>query len=493
MSDIKSKSYKAFLWDLSGKTAAQSVGFVVSVILARILSPDDFGILAMVNVVIVLSSGVADMGLGVALIQAREVTDEHYASVFWANLVLSLVLSLCLLLGAPYIGQFYERPDVVPIARVMSVLFIFNSFGNVLKLKLQRQLDFAVPTQGALIGAFVSGLVGVIAAGYGMGVWSLVIQACLMPLVANSYLFFRINWRPRLLFRWKAIRDLWRFGGRMFLASVLDNIYSTLDSIIIGKIFSPATLGYYFRAKSLNNYVIQYSSGSLANVIFPALSRMQDDPQVFKKAVLKGYHVINFVAFFLTGFFFVTGEYLILLLFGQKWSSSIPMFRLVILSGFCIPVGAILINLIKAAGNSEVFLLLEVIKKVFFTIAFAVGFFWGIQGFLLCFSFAYYLSLIANTFFAERQIGLRKGFFLNVTGRYFLITAIIALVNYYGLKNLELPRWTMLIIGGGSFSILYLVASIVWKLDGLSMIVQEVRSTSLFLKYFGSNRNEKDN
>lgn len=474
MTSLKKQSYKAFAWDFAGRIGGQTVGFVISIFLARLLSPDDFGLLAMVNVVIALSGSLMDMGLGVALIQRKEVTDAHYGSVFYFNLVVGLILSALLFFAAPLIGLFYNNQQLIPMARAMSVLFILNSIGNVIRLRLRKELEYGIPTQAGLLGAIVSGALGVWMAFNGFGVWSLVAQSLLNPVINNIWLFYKVKWRPKLLFQWQSLKELWGFGFRMFISGILDTIFTNADSIIIGKLFSPATLGYYFRARSLNNYVVQYSSGSLMSVLFPAFSKVQDDIEKFKNMAHKGYHLINFMAFMLTGLFFVIGEDLIILMFGDKWQPSIPMFQLIIIIAFGYPLSSILVNILSATGNSRAFLRLEVIKKIFFGSSLAIGFIWGIHGYLACNAIAYALAVCANIFFAAKQLQVTQWWFYRVTLPYLITTVVIAGVLTLAQHHLKISHATHLIIGTSLFCLLYLITTWLFRIQGLTMIANEV-------------------
>ncbi|NPA68760.1 MAG: lipopolysaccharide biosynthesis protein, partial [Chlorobi bacterium] len=400
MEDLKQKSIKAFVWDFSGKIANQFVSFIVSIFLARLLSPEDFGMLAMINVIIMLSSGFINMGLGEALIQKKNINDKHYGSVFFFNIVVGITLSGLLFVFAPLIGKFYNNSDLIPITRTMSLLFIFNSFGNVIRVKLRKDLNYNIPTKAGLISSFISGIIGIAMAFTGFGVWSLVVQSLLNPVIANLYLFTTVKWKPVLQFKWHALKDLWSFGFRMFLSGIINTIFVNLDSIIIGKLFSAGTLGFYYRARSLNNYIIKYSSASLMSVLLPALSKVQDDLKRFKSIVRKSYHLIALIAFFLTGFFFVTGSDFIILLFGEKWLPTVSYFQIIIITGFAYPLSSLLVTILSASGNSKAFLKLEIIKKIFFGISLTLGFIWGVTGFLICNAFVIFINFYLNIIFA---------------------------------------------------------------------------------------------
>ncbi len=482
MNSLKKQSTKAFAWDFTGKIAGQSVGFIISIFLARLLTPDDFGLLAMVNVVIAISASLMDMGLGVALIQRKEVNDTHYGSVFFFNITVGFILAVLLFFAAPLVGNFYNNELLMPMARAMSVLFILNSIGNVIRLKLRKELEYGIPTQGNLLGAALSGTVGVIMAFTGFGVWSLVIQSLLNPILSNGYLFYRVKWRPRLIFQWQALKELWNFGFRMFLSGILDTIFNNADTLIIGKLFSPATLGYYFRARSLNVYITQYSSGSLMSVLFPAFSKVQDDLERFKTIVFKGYHLINLLAFFLTGLFFVVGDHLILFLFGDKWQDSIPLFRLIILTAYGYPLSSILVNILTASGNSKKFLQLEVAKRLLITCAFIFGFMGGIKGYLIARIITTVISIILNIHYSKRQLHVKSWIFYWVPLTNVIITSICAGISIYVLSYLTITHLSSLIIGGMFFSLLFATLIWIFKIDGGQLFIEEVKSLKLGTK-----------
>lgn len=462
-----------------GRIAGQSVGFIISIFLARLLAPEDFGLLAMVNVVIALSGSLVDMGLGVALIQRKEVSEAHYGSVFFFNIVVGALLAAILFFGAPLVGRFYSNDLLIPMARAMSILFILRSIGNVLRVKLKKDLEYGIPTKANLIAAIVSGVIGITLAFNGFGVWSLVVQSIINPIVANIYLFYTYKWRPQLIFKWNALKELWGFGFRMFLSGILDTIFVNADTLIIGKFFSPATLGYYYRARSLNTYITQYSSGSIMSVLFPAFSKVQDDLERFKNMVYKAYHLINLLAFFLTGLFFVIGEDLILFLFGGKWQAAIPLFKLIILTAYAYPLSALLVNILSASGNSKKFLQLEVIKKLFFGAALGFGFLWGIEGYLKANIIAYVLALWVNIFFAGKQLKTGQWWFIKITLPYLFLTCFVGYACNYILQNSENSHILNLIIGGCLFTLCFVLVAWFLKLKGLDLLLQELKAINI--------------
>jgi len=474
MTSLKQQSVKAIIWDFFGKIAGQTVMFIISIFLARLLSAQDFGLLAMVNVFIALSTSLIDMGLGVAIIQRKEVLDAHYGSVFFFNIAVGILLMALLFFSAPLIALFYDNQILEPIARVMSLLFVFSSIGNVLRIKLRKELEYGIPTKAGIISAIGSGIVGIGMAFNGFGVWSLVVHSLLNPVISNAYLFYKVKWRPKLVYKWEALKDLWGFGFKMFLSGIIDSVTSSADSIIIGKLFSPAALGYYYRARSLNNYVVVYSSSSIMNVLFPTFSKIQDDKPRFLNAIDKGYHIINMLAFYLTGLFLIIGDALILWLFGEKWQPAIPYFRLIIIGAFGYPLSALLVNVLKALGNSSGFLKLEIIKKVALVLALCFGFLWGIEGYLICSLIAMVFSVWMNMYFAAKEIDRTTMYFVKSSMPYFLVTVVGALPLFVGLQFLSISYILQIILGASIFTIFFFLCSWIFKLSGFEFLLDEL-------------------
>jgi len=364
MSSLKQQGTVAFIWDFFGKIATHGMGFIVSVFLARLLEPSDFGLVAMVMVIIGIATVFTDIGLGSALIQRRRSHTTHYSSVFYFNIAIGLLLTTITYLSASWISEFYNNEQLILLTQVMSLLFIINAFTSVQSTILRKELNYKLLTKIRLISSLVSGVVGISLAFLDAGVWSLVAQALSMKIVYNIYIWIAAQWKPTLSFSWKALTQLWGFGFRMFLSGMLNAIFTRLDFIIIGKLFLPETLGFFQMAKSLNLMVVQYTSGSLTAVLFPVLSKVQNDLPRFQNIIIKSLGVISFVVFLLLGALYLISEELIVLLFTEKWLPSVEIFKILVLSGFSYPISALLVNILSSRGNSKAFLRLEIYKKL---------------------------------------------------------------------------------------------------------------------------------
>lgn len=412
MSDLKSRGTKAFFWDFIGKFAKNGISFIVMIILARLLEPSDFGHIAMIMVVVALTQIFADVGLASALIQRRHLKIIHYSSVFYFNLFSATLLSLALYFSAPLIGNFYQCSDLTPITQVMSVAFIIDALASVQNAALKKELNYALMTQSNLLSALVSGILGILFAYLSYGVWSLVIQILSQKLLYTLLVWIRSSWKPSPLFSVKALVQLWGFGFRIFLSNILETLFSRLDYLLIGKLFSPSILGFFQQATALNSIVVQYSSGSLMAVLFPILSKVQKDLLLFQNIVRKTYGIIVFIVFLLMGALYIGSDELILLLFGPKWEPTVHYFKILVLSGFAYPISALLVNILSSRGKSKAFLKLEIYKKIIFSLNFINLYFNGIILFLYGLIAASILGVLLNIYVAAKEINFSVGTFI---------------------------------------------------------------------------------
>ena len=475
MDNLKNQGTKAFVWDFSGKLAMHGMTFVVSIFLARLLEPSDFGLVAMVMVIIGIAGIFSDVGLGSALIQRRRVLPVHYASVFFFNITLGTLLALITYLSAPYIAGFYDNDALIELTQVISILFIIGAFSAVQSTKLRKELNYALLTKVSFVAALCSGVVGIGLALYGAGVWSLVAQSLTQGIVYNILIWTKSQWKPSFLFSFKALIQLWAFGFRMFLSSLLDTVFTRLDTIIIAKLFAPATLGFFNRAKALDQMVITYSSSSLVSVLFPLLSKVQNDLPRFRHIIKKALGLLVFVVFMLLGVLYLTSYELIVLMFGEKWVTSVGYFQILVLSGFGYPVSALFVNVLGSRGNSKAFLRLEIYKKILLAINLAVAFRWGVEGYLYGYALAMLGAVYLNIYFASREIALVKMALIKPIVLQAFITVSIVLFLSFINQGMELPLFVMLVLKSSEFIVLYILVNRWFKVESYAYFMQEAK------------------
>jgi len=483
MSSLKKQGTVAFFWDFFGKLAKQSMGFVITIILARLLEPSDFGTIAMIAVLIGVAQIFADIGLAGALVQRRHLLPVHYSSVFYFNIAVASLLSAVLFFSAPYVGAFYDNDELTPIAQLMSVVFILNSMYSVQNAKLRKELNYKLLSKISFVTAFFSGTIGVTLAFSGFGVWSLVYSTLFHGVIFNIFIWKYSGWTPSLSFSSKALFQLWGYGFRMFLSGLLDAIFTRLDYIIIGKLFSADVLGFFQRAKSLNLFVVNFSSKSLMSVLFPVLSKIQNDLLRFQKVVLKGLGIISFVVFLLLGTLYLNAEELVILLFGEKWLQSVAYFKILALSGFALPVAALLVNILSSRGNSKAFLKLEIYKKIVHSTEYIVLFYFGVIEYLYALFVTSCIALFINIVFAAKEIELKKRQFILPIMSQGLISCIAVATVYFINLDAQLGLLLMLMIKSTEYFILYIFMS--WALKTSSYLYFEEQITPIVNKKFG--------
>lgn len=474
MDNLKSKGLNAFLWDFFGKFARHVSGFIVIIFLARLLEPSDFGLIAIVMVIVNIAMIFTDVGLGGALIQRRRVLPVHYASVFYFNIIIGAILTVITFLSATSISDFYGMQELIPIIKVMALLFLISAFSSVQRNKLRRELNYAAISKANIISAVLSGIIGILLAFYGAGVWSLVAQALSRGIFNNIFMWIASKWVPSLLFSFKALKQLWGFGFRMFLSGLIESIFVRLDVLIVGKLFSPMLLGFFDQAKRLNELIVQYSSGSLMAVLFPVLSKVQNDLHRFQNIVMKSLGFISFIVFFLFGVMYLISEELIVLLFTEKWLPSVEYFKIFVLSGFAYPVSSLLVNILSSRGKSKAFLRLEIYKKILQGINFYVGFLWGIEGYLYGLVVVSFLGVSLNILFASREIKLPFLLFAKPIIVQMIIAVISVWITTLFVDEIEMYAILILIMKSIIFTFFYFGINIFLKTSSYTNFREEV-------------------
>jgi len=476
MSELKSKGTRAFAWDFLGKLAKNGLSIIVMIFLARLLEPSDFGMVAMVMVVVGMAGIFTEMGLGGALIQRRRTLDIHYSSVFYFNIFIALFLTLIIYLSAPHIANFYNNNDLVPLVQVLSLSFLLNAISSIQRVRLRKVLNYKLLTQTELQSSVLSAILAVSSAFYGLGVWSLAILTLSKALFFSTIIWYKSSWKPNFSFSIKALMQLWAYGFRMFLSSLIDAIFTRLDYLIIGKLFDATALGFFQRAKSLNLLVTKYSSQSLMSVLFPVLSSIQNDLPRFQNVVLKGLSILSFVVFLLLGSLYLVSYELILILFGSKWEPSVDIFQILALSGFSLPLSALLVNILSSRGNSKAFLRLEILKKLILSVNFLVLYYYGVTVFLYGLIVCSFLGVSLNILFASREISLSffdfaKPILIQI---FIVIISVITVKGIFNFLEFDLYLIVSLIIKLSIFVVMYFLINILFKTKSFENLKIEI-------------------
>lgn len=475
MKSLKQQGIEAFVWDFVGKLAKRGMGFVVTIILARLLQPEDFGSIAIVMIVIEVAALFVNIGLSGALIQRRHVLDIHYSSVFYFSLCISTLLTAIIFVVSPWIASFYNQEILEYLLKTLSVLFIIGSLTSVQATKFRKELNYKVLTGTGLITSAVGGGVGVVMALNGAGVWSLVASSFVGQSLYGIVIWTKSSWKPSLNFSFKALRQLWGFGFRMFLSLIIDTIFIRIDYLIIGKLFPLATVGFLQRAKSLNELAVHYSSGSLMAILFPLLSKVKNDLERFQKIIIKSLNIIVFVAFFLLGSLYLSAESLIVLLFGEKWLPSVVYFEIIALGSFARPISPLLLSILSSRGNSKAFLRLEVYKKLLMSTDFIVLYYFGVMNYLYYRIATQLGTVYMNIVFASNEVKLTKLTFIKPIFIQGCIAVVSVLIIYYFNHGRQMAHLGLLTVQTIEYGLLYVGMNIVFKTDSNRYIMNELK------------------
>mgnify|MGYP001799355676 CR=1 FL=1 len=472
---------KGVLWDFVGKGAHQIVSFVISIILARILGPEAFGLLGMAMVVIGIAQVFGDFGFSSGVIQAKEVTAVQYNTIFWINVIFGLVLSALTFFSAALVTWFYESEEVGNVFRSLSPIFLLGSFSVLPLAILKRQVNFKSIAIINFIAVIIAGATGLTLAYSDYGVYALVAQSLIQYAILSIAAWFFVDWRPVLNyathFDLKSIGDIWKFSSNLFYSSLLDAVVTRLDVLIIGKLFSAATIGFYTRAVSFYNLIVRYSSSSLAQVFFPVISKIQDDKEAVRQLTLKSVHVVSFAIFLLIGATYLVSDEVFLVLLSAEWLEASAYFKIILLSAYSRPLGATMVNVLIGLGNSKTHLKIEVVKKFLLFLAYLVGFQFGLIGFLYSLIFSRAISTVINVIFASRAMGMRFTVFIVAILKY----AILGAVTYFAVRlaidslgDLE-GVIVQLLLKGSLFVLVYFALNYVVKMPGLEVLLSLVK------------------
>ncbi len=402
--DLKRKTTHALGWSFAGIFGPQVVQFGFSILLARLLAPADYGLIAMLTIFLAVAQSMVDSGFGSALIQKQDATATDESSVFYLNLVFACATYALLWFGAPFIAAFYEEPILTPLSRLMGVNFIINAFGLVPISILQKRLDFKTLAQRTLVAVVASGPVAVFLALQGYGVWSLAVQTIVSTALQTAALWYWSGWRPAPRFSRKALAGMFAYGSKLFFSGILGSIFDNLYPLLIGRLFTKTDLGFYAQARTYQRLPMMSITGVISQVSFPAFSSIQHDRPRLKAGYRKAIGLACYLVFPIMLGLIAIADPLFHVLLTDKWAPSVPYFRILCLVGMLFPLHSLNLNALKAVGRSDLFFRLEVAKKILTVAAVLITYRYGILAMVWGQVVNSYLSLFLNTYYTARFI-----------------------------------------------------------------------------------------
>lgn len=457
-SNIKNKTVTGFFWQLSQKVLCQVVSFGISVVLARLLLPSDYGVIAICSMFLVLTGIFIGGGLGTALVQKKNADDIDFCTVFYSGLVLSIVVYLAVFFAAPYIAIFFKNEQITAVIRVLALSMPIGTLSGVQNAFVSKQMIFKKFFYSSLIGTIASGAVGLGMALTGFGVWALVGQNLVSTITNTLVLFCIIDWHPKLIFSYERFKQLFSFGWKMAVVNILTTFFYQLKGYVIGYKYSAAQLAYYNRGEGLPGILYNNINGTISDVLFPALSQLQDDKEALKRALSRAMRISSF--FLIPALFGLAAisDKLVIIIFSEKWAPSIPFMQVICMISCSDILGMANYQAIKAVGRADTLLKMEFLKRpamfavlivtMFISpLAIAVG--------QLVYSI---LAFVVNAYPNRKYIGYPIWQQMKDVGKNFLISLVMAIVVYL-LGTLGLNMYVSVVLQVVTGVLLYYVMS----------------------------------
>lgn len=403
---LKGKTIKGTIWTGIERFWVQGVQFLVMLIVARILSPKDYGLIGMLAIFIHISHSLVESGFSQALIRKKNRTELDHNTIFYFNMAMSVFIYWILYLIAPFVASFYKEPTLCPVMRIFSIVIILDSVNIVQRALYTIHLDFKKLAHASMSSAVISGIIAIYMAKKGFGVWTLVYQQIIFGIVSTIVLWYCSSWRPRLIYSWKSFKEMFAFGINLLISGLIDTIYNNLYTIVIGKVFNAVSLGYYSRADHYSQLPASNFNSIFLRVTYPVLCMMQDDDNKLRENYRKLLRVSAFLIFPVMCGLAGAAYPSVVMIIGKKWEYAAVLLVPICLAKMWFPIHAINLNLLKVKGRSDLFLKLEIIKKLLGTCIIFMSIPLGLV--FMCYTqiVSSLLSLSINTYYTGKIIHL---------------------------------------------------------------------------------------
>lgn len=466
--------FSNLIWRYSERSAAQIVSFIVSIILARFLTPKEFGTVALMNVFINIMQVFASSGLGSALIQKKDSDIYDFSTVFWTQLFFCTCVYAILFFISPLIARFYNREELVFMTRIAGISILISGIRNIQLSYVTKHLQFKRFFFATLLGTLISAVIGIYLAYKGVGAWALVIQNLTNLFIDSIILWITVNWHPFFYFSFSKLSRLFGFGFKMFLTSFIDTVYGDIRTLIIGKVYSPSDLALYNRGKAFPNIVVKNINTSINSVLYPVMAQSQDNREELKSITRRSMKTsIFFIAPMMIGLA-VTAPLLVKVLLTEKWNESIPYIRIFSLAMLFTPVNTANISAIKALGRSDVVFKLSVIKKIIGITVLLISMQYSVKVIALGYLFCALLSQIINTIPNYKFLNYSYfQQFLDIVP-YLLVSVFMGLI-IYPIQLLHLPNVLLLILQIIAGGLIYYLAVRICRLEAYTYIKKMIK------------------
>ena len=471
----KGKVISNFIWRFAERCGAQLVSFVVSIVLARLLEPSVYGTVALVTVFTTILQVFIDSGLGTALIQKKNADDLDYSSVFYFNFVVCIILYLGMFIAAPYIAKFYGNMSLIPVIRVISLTLNISGVKNIQQAYVSSNMLFKRFFFSTIGGTIVSAFVGIFMAYIGMGVWALVAQQLSNAMIDTTILWITVKWRPKAVFSWERLKSLLAYGWKLLVAVLLDTVYNNLRNLVIGKMYSSADLAFYNQGDKFPKIIVTNINTSIDSVLLPTMSSEQDNKARVKEMTRRAIKTSTYImAPLMMGLAFCA-KTVVELVLTQKWLPCVPFLQIFCITYMFYPVHTANLNAIKAMGRSDIFLKLEIIKKIVGMSLLLSTMWFGVMAMAYSLLVSCVLSQIINSWPNKRllEYGYLEQLRDLIPG---VILAVIMGICVYFIGYINLPNIIVLIIQVIVGATIYIVMSIVFRLESFLYLWNMVKT-----------------
>lgn len=432
---IKKRTLSGLIWIFAEQIGSKLIQFIIGIILARLLSPTEFGLIGMLMIFISVSEGISSGGFIQALIRKGKVTETDYNTTFFYNFFVAIILFAILYLVSPFIANFYNETQLTDLLRFLLIIIIIDSFSFVQRAKIYKRQDFKLFAKSSFISQIVSGIIGISMALKGYGPWSLVVKMVVSHFLNALILIVLNRWVPKLHFSLNSFKELFSFGARILASQIIERIYNNIYLVVIGKFFNSADLGYYTRANMFKNLVSEQLTSSIQKVSLPLMSDIQSEEERLKLIFHKLVKTVLFIScFFLVGLATVS-ENLILSLLGEKWIESIRYLQVLSVSAILYPVSEININMLQVKGRADLILKLQAVRKLFSIPILFVSVMWGIDGLLAGILIISLINFFSSCYYS--------GIFIGLSGwsQFTYSLSALLLFGLVGVLSVLIGRW----------------------------------------------------
>lgn len=479
---MKSRSiFVNLFWKFGERISAQLVTLLVSIVLARLLSPEDYGAIALVTVFITIANVFVSNGFGSALIQKKDADNVDFSSVFYVNVAFSLLIYICLYAMAPFVADFYNNDLLSPVMRVLSLRIPVAAINSIQQAYVSRNMMFKKFFFSTLFGTILSGIVGCVMAYQGFGIWALVGQYLTNTTVDTIILWFTVKWRPNLVFSFHRVKTLISYGWKLLASGLLDTGYNQLRSLIIGKKYSSSDLAFYNQGQKYPELVVVNINASISSVLFPAISSNQDDKSLVKSMTRRAIRISSYIMWPMMFGLMLVAKPLVSLILTDKWLPCVPFLQIACFTYGFWPIHTANLEAIKAIGRTDLFLKLEIIKKVIGLAILLLSMNYGVLAiamsgiittFTSCFINAYPNTQILNYKYREQFGDILPHMFV----------ALLMCIIVYPLKFIFANDFLLMgsqIVAGG---LVYIGLSVIFKLDSFYYIADILKLSKFFKK-----------